>query len=346
MSCVRLAGRSPAPPASARAALPVPPLASTDPVRRYLPDMSGHVTARERFIAYRRSLPHPPRLHRQRVAARGLEFAVFTTPEVAGALPLVCVNGGLLFSHKLLWPALAPLAQRRQLIFYDQRGRGESGAPPGAQAARIEHDAGDLAALRVALGYRRWDVLGHSWGGGIALLGTERDQAGVRRLVLVDAVGPRSESWLPHLHDAALSRLAAPQRAVLQHIDPATLLTGDPATHSAYSRAIYPAWFADPELAQLFVPPRSESRPGAAVASRLRREGYDWTPLVRAVQTETIVIHGAEDLLPSAVARELVALLPNGRLSLIPGAGHMPFWEAPELFFRQVESFLSDSDRV
>ncbi len=302
--------------------------------------MTQPATARQRFIAYRRSLPHAPRLHHTRIAARGLEFAVYTTPQVHGATPLVCVNGGLLFSHKLLWPALSPLAQHRQLIFYDQRGRGESDAPPGVQAARIEHDAGDLAALRTALGYRRWDLLGHSWGGGIAVLGAEQDREGVRKLVLVDAVGPRSESWLPHLHDAALARLAAPQRAVLQHIDPVTLLTGVPAAHSAYARAIYPAWFADPEMAQLFVPPRSESRTGAAVAARLRREGYDWTALVRAVQVETLVLHGADDLLPTSVARELVALLPNARLSIIPQAGHMPFWEQPEAFFGRVEQFL------
>lgn len=302
--------------------------------------MSETLSARERFIAFRRSLPHAPRLHHTRVAARGLEFAVFTTPEVHGATPLVCINGGLLFSHKLLWPALSPLAQRRQLIFYDQRGRGESSAPPGAQAARIEHDAGDLGALRKAMGYRRWDVLGHSWGGGIALLGTEQDQEGVRRLVLVDAVGPTSEHWLPTLHDAALARLAPTPRAVLQHIDPVTLLTGDPAAQSAYSRAIYPAWFSDPEMAQLFVPPRSESRTGAAIAARLRRDGYDWSRLVRAVQVEALVLHGADDLLPPSVARELVALLPNARLSIIPNAGHMPFWEAPEAFFAQVEQFL------
>ena len=302
--------------------------------------MSSPLSARERFIAFRRSLPRRPRLHHLRIKARGLDFAVFTTPEVHGAPPLVCVNGGLLFSHKLLWPALSPLAERRQLIFYDQRGRGESSAPPGEKAARIEHDAGDLGALRTALGYRRWDVLGHSWGGGIAVLGTEQDREGVRRLVLVNSVGPRSESWLPQLHDAAVARLAAAQRAVLQHIDPVTLLTGDPAAQSAYSRAMYPAWFADPEMAQLFVPPRSESRTGAAIASRLRRDGYDWSTLVRAVQVEALVLHGADDLLPPSVARELVALLPKARLSIIPSAGHMPFWEAPEAIFGQVEQFL------
>jgi proline iminopeptidase len=127
---------------------------------------------------------------------------------------------------------------------------------------------------------------------------------------------------------------------VLQQIDPSELHRDDPSVHSAYSRAIYPAWFGDPDLAQLFAPPRSESRTGAAVASRLRREGYDWTVLVRHVHAETLVVHGEQDLLPASVARELVGLIPKATLELVPGAGHMPFWEQPELFFSAVGRFL------
>jgi proline iminopeptidase len=80
---------------------------------------------------------------------------------------------------------------------------------------------------------------------------------------------------------------------------------------------------------------------GAAVAARIRREGYDWTSLLRAVSAPTLVIHGDRDLLPPRVAHELLAVIPNARLVLIPGAGHMPFWEAPETFFQIVEEFLS-----
>jgi proline iminopeptidase len=278
-------------------------------------------------------------LERRVVHDRGLRFAVFATPPVAGATPLLCINGGLLFDHKLLWPALSPLAERRQLFLFDQRGRGESQAPPGPHAARIEHDAGDVAALRVALGLRRWDLLGHSWGGGIAALAAERDRDGVRRLVLVDAVGPQGD-WLSALHDSALARLGPTERAVLGQLDPAALTTGDPAVHSAYARALYPAWFADAELAGMFTPPRSTSITGAAVAARLRTEGYDWRPLLRAVTAESLVIHGAGDLLPVRVAHELVAVIPKARLVLIPDAGHMPFWEAPEAFFAAVDQFL------
>jgi proline iminopeptidase len=257
----------------------------------------------------------------------------------ADGVPLVCVNGGLLYSHRLLWPALSPLATRRRIILYDQRGRGDSTAPPGAASARIEHDAGDLLALRQALGYRTWDVLGHSWGGGIAMLAAEQDRVGVRTLVLVNSVGATS-GWLPGIHQRALQRLTPPQRAVLHSLDPVLLHKADPQVHSAYARAVYPAWFADQDMAQLFAPPRSVSATGAAIAARLRREGYDWSPLVRAVQAETLVIHGERDLLPAATARELVALIARSRLQLLPESGHMPFWESPEPFFRAVESFL------
>ena len=271
---------------------------------------------------------------------RGLEFAVYFSPEVPGSTPLVCVNGGLLFDHNLLWPALAPLAERRQLILYDQRGRGDSQVPPAARAARIEHDAGDLPALRDAIGLAQWDVFGHSWGGGLAMLATERDRTGVRRLVLVDSVGP-SGNWQNDLLRDALPRLAPGDRAILERIDQQALLAPEPGIHSAYSRAMYAAWFADSSLATMFSPPRSDSRTGAAVAARLRGEGYDWTGLLRAVSVPTLVIHGDRDLLPVSVAREIVATLANARLEIIPEAGHMPFWESPELFFTLIESFLS-----
>ena len=92
------------------------------------------MSKRDDFIAFRRSLGPTPRLHRQAVRARGLDFAVWHTAPVPGALPLLCINGGLLYDHSLLWPALSPLAAKRQLFFYDQRGRGETPAPGRARS--------------------------------------------------------------------------------------------------------------------------------------------------------------------------------------------------------------------
>jgi pimeloyl-ACP methyl ester carboxylesterase len=302
--------------------------------------MTVHGAARERFLRFRRTQPRPPRLGRGTVRARGLNFAVYVSPAVPGTVPLLCVNGGLHFGHDVLWPALSPLSRARQLILFDQRGRGESQAPPGPNAARIEHDAGDIPAIREALAIDAWNILGHSWGGGIAMLATAMDQDAVQRLVLVDSVGPDND-WLPELHVRAVNRLSGERQAALAALDPEALHRADFAAHAAYTSALYPAWFADRDFAAIFAPPRADSPTGAAVAARLRREGYDWMEEVRSITAPTLVVHGEDDLLPVDVARRLASEIAGAQLALIPHAGHMPFWEAPEEFFGIVERFLS-----
>ncbi|MFO0093560.1 MAG: alpha/beta fold hydrolase [Gemmatimonadaceae bacterium] len=307
------------------------------------------VNALSRYLAFRRTLPPRPPLERLTVRARGLDFAVYRTPRVGDALPLLCINGGLIYDHTLLWPALAPLAQHRQLILDDQRGRGASQVPPGMLASRIEFDAGDVAALREALGIPRWDVLGHSWGGGIAMLATALDTAAqpdaVRRLVLVNAVGVTSR-WLAPLHQAGLDRLhhagSAEAYARLREQDVRSLESPDLAAHVAYTRAYFPAWFADQHFARNVTPPAGDSATGAVVVARLRREGYDWTERLRDLAVPTLVVHGAADVLPLSEAEHTTRFLRKARLVPIADAGHNPFWEAPDAFFHAVDAFLAE----
>src|SRR3954468_8470000 len=232
------------------------------------------------FLAFRKSLPRTPRLERQTVKARGVAFPVFSSPPVGGAPPIVCINGGMLYDHAMLWPALSPLAAKRQVVLYDQRGRGASTTPANPSEASIDDDADDIGALRRALGIRQWDVLGHSWGGGIAMLGVSADQAGTRRLVTADAVGADS-SWMPELQANALARVPAELRTTVESAYP-LLGDPDPELHSRYSRATYPAWFVDEDLAAYFAPPVALSATGAAIAAQLRKSGYDWKQRLRA----------------------------------------------------------------
>ena len=246
----------------------------------------------------------------------------------------------MLYDHSMLWPALSPLARGRQVILYDQRGRGLTEAPSEPTSASIEDDAADIAALRRALGIRRWDILGHSWGGGVALLAASLDEAGTRQLITIDAVGP-TNAWMTPLRNVVSARLAESQRRDFDRITDVDLEQPDPEIQAAYSRAVYPAWFADAEMARTFTPPRVTSATGAVILARLRRDGYDWRSRLRALSIPTLVIHGEEDALPVSVSTELVDLLPRATRLLVPHAGHMPFWEAPDVLFPAVESFLA-----
>jgi len=104
---------------------------------------------------------------------------------------------------------------------------------------------------------------------------------------------------------------------------------------------VYPAWFADAEMASRFTPPAATSETGAAVLARLRNAGYDWRPQLSALSIETLVIHGELDPLPRTLFPDTSYILSNARHAVVPSSGHMPFWEAPERFFAVVESFLS-----
>ena len=290
------------------------------------------------FVAFRRGLPRTPRLERQTIRARGISFAVFSSPPVGTAPPLVCVNGGMLYDHSMLWPALSPLAVRRQLILYDQRGRGASSVPLVPLDASIADDAGDVGGLRRALGIRRYDLLGHSWGGGIAMLAAATDGPAIRRLVLVDSVWSTS-AWMGPLRRNVINRLDSAGREAVERIPESALESPDPALHNAYSQAVYPAWFTDAEMARRFAPPTAASPTGAAVLARLRRDGYDWRPKLRALSTSALVIQGDADPLPLADSAETSYIGTNAHVVVVP-SGHMPFWEAPQRFFSLVESFL------
>jgi proline iminopeptidase len=305
------------------------------------------------FLAFRRQLAPPPSLQRRDLALRGLTFATFTTPAVADATPLLCTNGGLLYDHRLLWPALSPIAADRSLHFWDQRGRGRSQAPPGARAARFTHDIGDLAALIPILaresGTGTIDCFGHSWGAGltIAAAATATAQARaaglpspVRRVVLADGVGPVG-NWRSALLLTARQALSGERRAAFE--DALAALEHDSSidAHSRYSAALYPAWFHDQAFADLFTPPRATSQTGAAVATHLYRDGYDLTDVIRGFDRPTLLVHGADDPLPPAQSHATAALLSDAQVHEIAASGHMPFWEQPATFFRLVRDFLN-----
>jgi len=303
-------------------------------------DLESHpVTSYERLVAFRRTQPRTPRIDRQTVKARGIAFAVFSTPPVAGKPPLVAINGGMIFDHGMLWPALSPLAAHRQIILYDLRGRGETSEPPNPSEATIDDDAADLGALRRALGIRQWDVLGHSWGGGIAMLGVARDMAGTRRLITVDAVGPTGD-WMPILRRNALDRLQGESRNRLERIDEAALTSSDPEIHAEQTQAIYPAWFVDGDMPSRFALPRKLNPTGSAVLARLRTQRYDWRHELSNISVPALVIHGELDPLPVETSTQIASTIPSATHVVIPAAGHMPFWEAPDVFFPIVEQFL------
>lgn len=117
-----------------------------------------------------------------RVPFRGYETWYRTVGE-DGGLPLVLLHGGPGSTHLGLG-VLEPLADERRLVFYDQLGCGNSSQPSDPSLWTVELYVEELANLREALGLERIHLLGHSWGGMLALEYALTQPDGLESLVL------------------------------------------------------------------------------------------------------------------------------------------------------------------
>jgi len=99
--------------------------------------------------------------------------------------PLLLLHGGLM-SGESFGPAMSTFTRGRKVIVVDLQGHG--GSTLGDRPLRCEPMADDIHTLLQQLGHDQVDVLGYSFGGGVALRLALQHPRAVRRLVLVSTV--------------------------------------------------------------------------------------------------------------------------------------------------------------
>ena len=103
-----------------------------------------------------------------------VDGAQLFTRTVGSGPPVIVLHGGPDFDHTYLLPELDQLAAHARLVYYDQRGRGRSAIGVEPNDVSIASEIADLDALRRSLGVDAVAILGHSWGGLLAMEYTTR----------------------------------------------------------------------------------------------------------------------------------------------------------------------------
>lgn len=258
--------------------------------------------------------------------------------EVGTAPPCLVMHGGLGLDHTYLHPWLDPLGDALRLVYYDHRGHGRSGRPP-LETLTFEQLAADADALREHLALDRVAVMGHSYGGFIALHYALRHPRRVSRLILMNT----APAW-----DYA-DEIAANARGRRAGEDVLAVLAHDlPAEDAELARAlrlITPLYFStfDPGTAKrLFA--RTILR-GAATArgERLLRD-YNLVPRLGEISAPTLILTGRDDFLaPPSQAARLHRGIRRSELVVFERSGHFPYAEEPEAFFAAVRGWLARS---
>jgi pimeloyl-ACP methyl ester carboxylesterase len=232
------------------------------------------------------------------------------------------------------------LAAGRSLLYYDQRGGGQSPVPRETPVGWREHVA-DLHAIREALGLERLTLCGYSWGGLLALLYFLEYPGNVERLALVSPAGIAFQ-YRQQFEEEFARRMASPE---IQRERDALRANGlrerDP---SAYQRRAFElsvaGYFRDFHDAKNLTPFRVNARTQQAVWESLgeydlRPQLHSSTPVPRPPSR---IIHGTYDPIPIASSRELAPLI-DGELVELP-VGHCPHVEATDEFVGALDSFL------
>lgn len=257
--------------------------------------------------------------------------------------PLVLMHGG---PSADLWTlgAFRQCSDQCTQVFYDHRCNGRSTGVP-VSTMTWDNLVADADALREHLGFERWAVLGHSFGGHVALEYALRHPDRVSRLVLLDTGA-----------DSRWARENAPALLAQRGYRPAQVelvrrwFHGEITAHEyfpifwriggAYSSGS--SWRA---LARALAHGgwRSRVRPQAFLfAGRELLDGWSVVDRLGEITAPTLVMAGRDDFVfPPECQRELAGGIPGSQLVIVEGAGHNPHDEQTAEVIRVLRAFLA-----
>jgi poly(3-hydroxyalkanoate) depolymerase len=256
------------------------------------------------------------------VGGRVLRVAV--REGAAGRTPLLLCNG-LGASMELLQPFVDALDPRRPVIRFDMPGVG--GSPPPVVPYHLATLPSLLAGLLDQLGFEQADVLGISWGGGLAQQFALSRPGRVHRLVLV-ATGPGA-LMVPG-HPRVLLRMLTPRR----HRDPgyAARIAGE--LYGGNARK-------DPAAARDLLHATTRLGPARGYFYQLIATiGWTSLPMLPRLRPPTLILAGDDDpIIPVVNARIMRRLIPRSELHIYHG-GHLELAADAERLAPVVEAFL------
>ena len=273
-----------------------------------------------------RSWPGPAeRMRILRIGGRALRVAV--REGTSGGPPLLLCNG-IGASLELLQPFVDALDPRRGVIRFDMPGIGGSPAP--VLPYHLASSAPLLAGLLDQLGYQQADVLGISWGGGLAQQFALSRPDRARHVVLV-ATGPGA--LMVPAHPRVLLRMLTPRR----HQDPgyAARIAGELYGGSARK---------NPAVARDLLHATTRLGPARGYYYQLiSSAGWTSLPRLPKLRQPTLILTGDDDpIIPLVNARIMHRLIPRSELHIYHG-GHLELVADAERIAPVVEAFL-DAD--
>src|SRR5579872_5794499 len=248
------------------------------------------------------------------------------------------IHGGPGGDHSSFKPALAPLAERMQLVYFDHRGQGRSARGDPA-CYTLDENVEDMEALRRHLGLGPIVSIGTSYGGMVAQAHAARYPAAVSHLILV--VTAAHAGFLERARAIVEERGTAEQRRVSEPLwgdgfkDEAQLRDYYAVMGPLYSRRYDPASGGAASQRTIY------NVEALNVAIRDTFRSFDLRPELPRITAPSLVIAGRHDwICPPEFSEEIARLIPRAELRIFEESSHSVRSDEPEAMMDAILGFV------
>lgn len=267
------------------------------------------------------------------------------TKSAGSGIPLLIIHGGPGLSHDYLEPQLIELlANNYKLIFFDQRASGRSSGVEDTAQITMTQFVDDFESIRKHLGINKINVLGHSFGGLLAMFYASTYPNALDKIILLDSSPASWEPYFPMIDLAISERATDADKEELRKI---RLLRPNiqPPTMERYFKIYFRPFFNNSQLTEdlsLGVTEQWVSNYMVTYPRIMKSLGkHDILDKLSSINASTLVIHGEDSVIPVGSAQTISNRIPNCRLIILKGVGHFPYIEAPEEFANAVKAFIN-----
>ena len=272
------------------------------------------------------------------------------TREIGRGQSLIILHGGPDFDHTYLLPEMDRLSDSFRLIYYDQRGRGRSAANIQPEEVNIESEISDLDALRKYFQLESVSLLGHSWGGLLAMDYAIRHPQWASHLILMNTAPVSHEDYLL-LRQERKRKSPADIEKLNEEANDAKYQEGDPDTVAEYYRIHFRAALRQPKhLDQVIQSLRASfTKEGILKAREIEKrlmnetwfaDRYSLIPKLKLLDVPTLVIHGDSDFIPLECINPIIQAIPGAQFTLLKDCGHFSYLECPDQVREAIDSFF------
>lgn len=257
---------------------------------------------------------------------------------------IIIVHGGPMLDHGYLLPHFLPLAKDYRLILFDQRLNGRSAPTADTSKVRIKAFVEDIEAIRKAYDAGQVHLMGHSWGGLLAMHYAIKFPGNLKSLMLLNSVSASSEAWQAEEKLIAERFTSEDSSARMEIMNSDAFRKYQPQAVEAMLRLSFSMQFDDKSMAErlnIYVPPDYQKR-SAAFAYIARDLGaFDLYEPLAALEIPTLILYGEYEPAATLSGKILDEKISRSTLAIIPKTGHFPFIERPVSFLRTVREFIS-----